>query len=109
MSARKRGAMQTTESDNPPSTGTTIRVFGGMGVEDDGEPVSIGGQRQRRLLALLAARADTVVDIDWLAEYLWDDDDRPEVVAPTLRTNVSRLRNALPDAAQDWIRTEPGG
>jgi DNA-binding SARP family transcriptional activator len=50
-----------------------IRVFGGMGLEGPDGPVNIGGTRQRRLLALLAIRANTVVDIDWLAEYLWTD------------------------------------
>jgi len=86
-----------------------IRVFGGVSVDDVDGPVSIGGPRQRRLLALLALRAGTVVDIDWLAEYLWDDDDRPEATAPSLRTYVSRLRSAFPEAARQWIVTESEG
>jgi len=45
-----------------------IRLFGGMGVDDVDGPVSIGGPRQRRLLALLAIRSRSVVSIDWLAE-----------------------------------------
>ena len=89
--------------------GPSIRVFGGVGVDDVEGPVSIGGPRQRRLLALLALRAGTVVDIDWLAEYLWDDDDRPEATAPALRTYVSRLRSAFPTLAREWIVTEPEG
>ena len=54
----------------------TIRVFGAVSVRVDGEPISIGGPRQRMLLALLAIRAGKVVDIDWLAEHLWDEDER---------------------------------
>ena len=54
-----------------------VRVFGGVGVADENGPVSIGGPRQRRLLALLAIRNGELVDLDWLVEYLWDDDDRP--------------------------------
>lgn len=86
-----------------------IRVFGGVGVDDANGPLSIGGPRQRRLLALLALRAGTVVDIDWLAEYLWDDEDRPEATAPPLRTYVSRLRSSFPSPAREWIVTEPEG
>ena len=87
----------------------TIRVFGGVGVDVDGEPTSIGGPRQRRLLALLAIRAGSVVDIDWLVENLWADDDRPEVATRALRTYVSRLRQSLPEAAQGWVETESAG
>ena len=86
-----------------------IRVFGGMGVDDVDGPVSIGGPKQRRLLALLAIRPESMVSNDWLAEYLWDDDERPEPTAPALRTFVSRLRRAFPEAAQDWVLTESGG
>ena len=87
----------------------TIRVFGGIGVSDAGEPIGIGGPRQQRLLALLTIRAGAVVDIDWLAEHLWSDDDRPAATAPALRTYVSRLRRAFPEAAQSWIETVPSG
>jgi WD40 repeat protein len=80
----------------------TIRVFGGVGVDDAGVPISIGGPRQHRLLALLSVRADSVVSVDWLAEYLWDDHDRPDsdlyrggrldVAADLLMTDPERLR-----------------
>ena len=86
-----------------------VRVFGGMGLDDGGSPVSIGGPRQRRLLALLVVRADSVVSIDWLAENLWDDEDRPDDSEPALRVYLSRLRQALPESAQDWIETKPSG
>ncbi len=86
-----------------------VRVFGGIGVHSGDEPVSIGGPRQRRLLALLAIRAGSVVSNDWLAEYLWDDVDRPEVTDRALRTYVSRLRTALPETAREWIETEASG
>lgn len=69
---------------------------------------SASAPRQRRLLALLVVQAGSVVSVDWLAEYLWDDADRPEATAPALRTYVSRLRQALPEVAQGWIETEPG-
>ena len=87
----------------------TIRVFGAVSLQINGEPVSIGGPRQRKLLALLAIRAGSVVDIDWLAEHLWTQDERPEATTPPLRTYMSRLRSALPEAAQSWFVTEPNG
>ncbi len=87
----------------------TIRVFGGMGLIVGDEPISIGGPRQQKMLALLAIRAGAVVDIDWLAEHLWTDEDRPTPHAPALRTYVSRLRSSFPEAAQSWIETVPSG
>ena len=91
------------------ASGPVVRIFGGVGVYGVDGPVSIGGPRQRRLLALLAIRPDSVVSIDWLAENLWDDEDRPKETAPALRTYVSRLRTALPEVAQEWIETEAAG
>ena len=97
--------------DMDPEIPTTVvvRVFGGMGLHDKGMPVSIGGLRQRRLLALLAIRSGAVVSIDWLAEHLWDDQERPEDTARAIRTYVSRLRTSFPAEARTWIETEPGG
>ena len=86
-----------------------VRVFGGMGVDDGDGPVSIGGPKQRRLLALLVVRSGSVVSLDWLAEHLWDDDERPQPPTVALRTYVSRLRRSLPASAQNWIETEPSG
>lgn len=98
-----------TEGPAGGSNDLVIRVFGGMGLIDGGEPVSIGGPRQQKLLALLAIRNGAVADIDWLAEHLWADEDRPATPARALRTYVSRLRGAFPAVAQSWIETAPAG
>ncbi len=90
-------------------TAAVVRVFGGTGLDDGGMPVSIGGPRQRRLLALLAIRSGAMVSIDWLAEHLWDDLERPDDTARAIRTYVSRLRSSFPAATRRWIETEPGG
>ncbi|MGI9605585.1 MAG: AfsR/SARP family transcriptional regulator, partial [Acidimicrobiales bacterium] len=87
----------------------TIRVFGGMAVEVGGEPVSIGGARQRRLLALLVIRSGAVASLDWLAEHLWEDNERPDDMVSPLRTYVSRLRRSLPEHARAWLETEAAG
>lgn len=89
--------------------GPIIRVFGGAGLQVGGEPLSVGGPRQRRLLALLAFRAGEVVDNDWLSEYVWTDQGRPEATVPALRTYVSRLRSSFPEEIRDWIETEQAG
>jgi serine/threonine protein kinase/WD40 repeat protein/DNA-binding winged helix-turn-helix (wHTH) protein len=83
-----------------------IRVFGGMGIGQGDGPVSVGGPKLRRLLALLVVRSGSTVSLDWLEEHLWDDDERPEPTTPTLRTYIARLRRSL---AQDWIETEASG
>ena len=89
--------------------GPCIRVFDGVGVDGDGGPVELKGQRQRRLLALLAIRVGSVADVDWLAEYLWHDEDRPEATTPAVRTAVYRLRAAFPHEARDWLETTSEG
>lgn len=86
-----------------------VRVFGEAGVVVDDATVGIGGVRQRRLLALLAIRAGQVVSVDWLAEHLWTDGDRPANTVPAIRTYVSRLRSSLPEDVRDWVATAPAG
>ncbi|MFW2382374.1 MAG: protein kinase domain-containing protein [Acidimicrobiales bacterium] len=98
-----------TAGPSTPEPGFLVRVFGSTGFDEDGIPVSIGGKRQQRLLALLAIRAGSVVDLDWLAEHLWDDHERPDPAQPPIRTYMSRLRSALPEEAREWIETETGG
>ena len=91
------------------SSDVTISVFGGMGVSKASAPLKIGGPRQRQLLALLVFRNGSVATTDWISEYLWDDDDRPKATTSAIRTYVSRLRLALPEAAQSWLETAPSG
>ena len=100
---------QMTRDGRGASSPATVRVFGGMGLASAEGMLSIGGPRQRRLLALLALRNGSTAGVDWLAEYLWDDADRPEATAPAIRTYVSRLRQALPEEVHGWLRTESSG
>ncbi|MDA0566071.1 AfsR/SARP family transcriptional regulator [Streptomonospora sp. S1-112] len=55
------------------------------------------GVKVRKVLALLLLRANQVVDVDTLAEELWDDRP-PQNGTGTIRTHVYHLRRAL---AQD--------
>ena len=60
----------------------------------DGEPLPLGGTRQRALLALLLLRANQVVSSDRLLEELWPE-EQPLAGRAALRVRVSQLRKAL--------------
>jgi DNA-binding SARP family transcriptional activator/pSer/pThr/pTyr-binding forkhead associated (FHA) protein len=71
-----------------------VGVLGPLEVARDGAPVALAGNKERHLLAILAARANTVVSAGALAEELWGG--RPPTTATkTLQTYVTRLRRTL--------------
>ncbi len=77
-----------------------FKILGPLEVEVDDRPLTLGGTKQRALLALLLIHANEVVSSDRLIEELWGD--RPPEAAPkALQVAVSRLRRALePERAQ---------
>lgn len=88
--------------------GLQFRVLGPVEVLRDGEPVRLGGERQRALLAVLLMHANELVRRDWLIEELFTDDVRDR--ANAAQAVVSRLRRALHDErSQDVLVTRPGG
>src|SRR5882757_919709 len=75
-------------------------ILGPLEVSRAGRPVTLGGPRQRAVLALLLLEADRVVSMDRLAEEVWAGDP-PEGWVTTLQTYVFHLRRALePDRAR---------
>ncbi|MCO1657840.1 ATP-binding protein [Pseudonocardia humida] len=72
-----------------------VAVLGPVELRGPDGRVPVRSARQRRLLAALALHADRAVDVEVLAELVWD-------VAPpvdpsgALQTNVARLRRLLP-------------
>lgn len=72
----------------------TFRVLGPLSVERDGREVSLGGQKQRAVLALLLAAGGRSVSADRLIDAIWGD-QLPADPANTLRHYVSRLRTTL--------------
>jgi predicted ATPase/DNA-binding SARP family transcriptional activator len=75
------------------------RVLGPLeAVSEEGEPVRLGGSRQRAVLACLLTRHNQVVSTDRLIEATWGDDP-PSSPKSALQTYVSRLRKALGDGA----------
>ena len=69
-------------------------------------PVSLGGPRQRAVLARLALVAGHVVTVDRLVDDVWAGDP-PATAVNTLQSYVSLLRRALGDA-QVLRREGPG-
>src|SRR5215510_13165525 len=81
-----------------------VRLLGPIEVERDGEPVALGGQKPRALLAVLALEPGRVVSVDRLVEALWPGDP-PETAPHAVQVYVSQLRKALGPV----IATRPPG
>src|ERR1700741_3708776 len=73
------------------ATAMDFRLLGPVEVRADGEPVALGGPRQRALLAVLLLNANRVVSRDALIEQLGHD------TRHALANQISRLRKALPE------------
>jgi WD40 repeat protein/DNA-binding SARP family transcriptional activator len=95
-----------------------FRILGPLVVRVDGTPVSIGGPKQRALLALLLLSANRVVSRDRLIGELFAEQS-VNSADHALRNQVSRLRKVLSPAAADeprlvarapgyLLRVEPG-
>ena len=85
---------------------TEFRVLGPLEVvADDGEPLPLGGQRQRAVLALLLLRANRVVSTDSLIDALWGDNP-PRAATTSLHNAISGLRKLV---GADVLVTRPPG
>ncbi len=87
-----------------------IRVLGPVEVWSGGEPVPLGGPRQRAVLAMLALNANHPVRPDALIGGLWGD-RAPDHALNSVQVHVSRLRKAFDSGAHDAhpIRIERQG
>src|SRR5260221_10981658 len=70
-----------------------FRILGSIEVLSAGHPVTVGGPRQRALLAYLLLNEHEVVSAERLIEELWYDPPAGGVHA--VQTQVSRLRRSL--------------
>jgi DNA-binding SARP family transcriptional activator len=80
-------------------------ILGPLEARADGEPISLGGPKQRALLAMLLLEAGRVVSQDSLIEALWAGNSPPSAVA-SLQNFVAQLRKAL---GGETIETRPPG
>ncbi|MGC2241264.1 MAG: BTAD domain-containing putative transcriptional regulator, partial [Acidimicrobiia bacterium] len=70
------------------------RVLGSLSASLDGVPRNLGGRRQRTVLAVLLAHANTAVAQDALIDAVWAGEP-PEAGRQTLHSYVSILRKSL--------------
>src|SRR5262245_38769429 len=71
-----------------------FRILGPVEAGEDGRAVSLGGRKQRTVLAVLVLHANEVVSSHRLIELLWGEDPLP--TAPkALQGHVAGLRKAL--------------
>jgi DNA-binding SARP family transcriptional activator len=71
-----------------------FRILGPLEVLDGERALSLGGARQRAVLAVLLLHANHVVSSDRLIDELWGEEP-PKAAAASLRVFVSELRKAL--------------
>src|SRR5690349_19613577 len=71
-----------------------FRLLGRVEVYRDGQPVDVGGPKQRAVLASLLLRPRRVVSVEQLIDDLWPEQP-PARAAATVQVFVSQLRRAL--------------
>ena len=82
-----------------------VRILGPLQVEEGGQRITVGGVRQRAVLADLLLHANQVVPSEQLLTDLWGEDTPPSA-ANALQAATSRLRRVLP--AGRLITRAPG-
>jgi predicted ATPase/DNA-binding SARP family transcriptional activator len=82
-----------------------VRVLGPFHLEDGGQEITIGGVRQRAVLADLLLHANEVVPSEQILVDLWGEDVPPSA-ANALQAAISRLRRVLPPGR--LVTTGPG-
>jgi DNA-binding SARP family transcriptional activator len=71
-----------------------FRILGPLEVLDEGRAITLGGAKQRALLALLLLHANETLSTDRLIDELWGEHP-PANAAKTVQMQISRLRKAL--------------
>src|SRR5205823_4209865 len=90
-----------------------FRILGPLEVWEGDRALSLGGAKQRAVLAILLIQPNRVVSADRLIELLWGDDP-PETANNSLQVYVSHLRKLLePErsrgAVNEIIVSQPPG
>jgi DNA-binding SARP family transcriptional activator len=81
------------------------RILGPVEVVDETGPLSLGGQRQRAVLALLLLNVGSVVSTDRIVDEVWGEQP-PKTVTTSLQNVVSQLRRLL--GTETLVRRPPG-
>jgi DNA-binding SARP family transcriptional activator/class 3 adenylate cyclase len=72
-----------------------LRILGPLEALDGSQPVALGGQKRRAVLAVLLLHANETLSSERLIDELWGESP-PANALKTLQVHVSRLRKALP-------------
>jgi WD40 repeat protein/DNA-binding SARP family transcriptional activator len=87
-----------------------FNILGPVTASRDGETLSLGGERQRALLAILLVHANETVSTERLIEQLFARSGSGTRTAPNaVHVAVSRLRRALGDGGGTMLLTARGG
>ena len=76
------------------SRGIAFGVLGPLEARLDGEPLPLGGAKQRAVLAVLLLSANEVISVERLIDEVWGDRSPPSA-AHSLEAYVSRIRQLL--------------
>lgn len=85
-----------------------VRLLGSVEALWNGDPVDLGGRKQRTVLAVLASRLGDRVSEDQLIQAVWGD-EASDVVVRSLQTYVSNLRSLLDPEREGLIQRHEGG
>jgi DNA-binding SARP family transcriptional activator len=75
-----------------------FRILGPLEVLDESRAITLGGSKQRALLALLLLHVNETLSTDRLVDDLWGERP-PANAAKTVQMQISRLRKALAGGA----------
>jgi DNA-binding SARP family transcriptional activator len=89
-----------------------VRILGPLEVRAMGQPLPLGGTKQRAVLAMLVLHANQVVSIDDLVDGLWGQAP-PDSATNAVQVYISRLRKLLQadpreGSAHLLVRRRPG-
>src|ERR671930_2384232 len=79
-----------------------FRLLGPLEVTVDGEPVALGGQKQRALLATLLLEPKRIVSGEPLIDAVWGEIP-PETALNTVQDYIAQLRKLLPAGALETV------
>src|SRR5919206_448422 len=77
-------------------------LLGPLTVSREGTELTLGGPKQRALLAMLLLEANQAVSADRLIDALWGDRP-PDTAKNTLQVYVSQLRKLLPEGSLETV------
>ena len=89
------------------SPGISFRLLGPLEAQAGDRALSLGGPKQRAVLALLLLRANEIVPLERLVDEVWGEDP-PASAAHALEAYVSRLRALLEPHGPKLLRRGPG-